>query len=93
MAVLVMGAVAANMRSKAMTDLLTSHEICRLAGCTYRQLDYWCRIGLISPVVEAEGSGTQRLWGAESVSDIRDHLAAIQACPYHPHGRQTLVSR
>ena len=35
----------------------------RVAGITYRQLDYWARTGLVSPEIRgAEGSGTQRLY-------------------------------
>jgi DNA-binding transcriptional MerR regulator len=33
---------------------------CRMAGISYRQLDYWARTGLIRPSIEARGSGTQR---------------------------------
>ena len=74
-----------------MTDLLTSAEVCRLAGCSYRQLDYWCRNGWISPVIEAEGSGSQRLWGAEVIGIIENHITAVEKCPYHPHGGKRLV--
>lgn len=35
-------------------------ELCKLAGCTYRQLDYWCREEIVELVVSAKGSGTQR---------------------------------
>ena len=37
-----------------------STTVCRLAGITFRQLDYWARTGLIPPSVAARGSGTQR---------------------------------
>lgn len=38
-------------------------EAVRLAGITYRQLDYWARTGLVEPSVRpAHGSGTQRLY-------------------------------
>ena len=34
----------------------------RVAGITYRQLDYWARTGLVVPSIRnADGSGTQRL--------------------------------
>lgn len=37
---------------------------CQAVGITYRQLDYWARTGLVVPTIrEAEGSGTQRLYG------------------------------
>jgi DNA-binding transcriptional MerR regulator len=41
---------------------------CKVAGITYRQLDYWARTGLLEPSIrEATGSGTQRLY---SFTDI-----------------------
>lgn len=37
---------------------LSSYDVCRLAGITYRQLDYWVRTGLLVPDVHAgHGSG------------------------------------
>lgn len=35
-------------------------EACELSGATYRQADYWCRIGLLVPQREARGSGSWR---------------------------------
>lgn len=40
--------------------LFTSPEVCRIAGCTYRQLDYWVRVGHVDVVVAADGPGTRR---------------------------------
>lgn len=41
---------------------------CRVAGITYRQLDYWARTGLVEPTVRpASGSGTQRLYGFRDI--------------------------
>src|SRR5699024_5829520 len=38
--------------------------VCKAAGITYRQLDYWARTGLVEPAVRnANGSGSQRLYG------------------------------
>lgn len=38
-------------------------QVCALAGITYRQLDYWCRSGLVEPsMAAAKGSGSQRLY-------------------------------
>jgi hypothetical protein len=39
----------------------SSDEASRIAGVTYRQLDYWARQGLITPTLtEANGSGSKR---------------------------------
>lgn len=40
----------------------------RVAGITYRQLDYWARTGLVEPTVRpAHGSGTQRLYSFRDI--------------------------
>ncbi len=40
----------------------------RIAGITYRQLDYWARTGLVEPELrQADGSGTQRLYSFRDV--------------------------
>ncbi len=47
-------------------------RVCKLAGITYRQLDYWARTGLLTPSLqEAQGSGTQRLYSFEDVVRLR----------------------
>lgn len=43
-------------------------DACIAAGISYRQLDYWARTDLVRPsVMDANGSGTQRLYSAEDV--------------------------
>lgn len=37
-----------------------SVEVCRLAGCTYRAFDYWCRTGVFPGNGGANGSGSRR---------------------------------
>lgn len=62
-----------------MTTGLTSDDVCRMAGVTYRQLDYWDRIGLIGPsVANCFGTGTYRRWSDEDVLRVRiiKHLMA-----------------
>jgi len=42
--------------------------VCRIAGITYRQLDYWAREELVEPSVQnAKGSGTHRLYSFRDV--------------------------
>ena len=44
----------------------------RVAGITYRQLDYWARTGLLVPSIRnAEGSGTQRLYSFRDILLLR----------------------
>lgn len=43
-------------------------QVCALAECTYRQLDYWVRTHLLEPSIRvAAGSGSMRLFSAEDV--------------------------
>ncbi len=43
-------------------------EAARVAGISYRQLDYWARTGLVAPTVRsASGSGSQRLYGYRDI--------------------------
>ncbi|WFN91145.1 MerR family transcriptional regulator [Arcanobacterium wilhelmae] len=42
--------------------------VCRAIGITYRQLDYWDRIGLVEPSIRsASGSGSQRLYSFRDI--------------------------
>lgn len=50
---------------------LSSHEVCRQTGVSYRQLDYWDRTGLAHPSDRlARGSGTQRRYTEEDVRKV-----------------------
>ena len=62
--------------------LLTTPEVCALAGCTYRQADYWTRQGVIGPARQTTardgtrselrpGSGSIRGWTIEQAAKIR----------------------
>ena len=45
---------------------------CKVAGISYRQLDYWARTGLVVPSVrDASGSGTQRLYSFRDVAVLK----------------------
>lgn len=51
----------------------TTREACALAGATTRQLDYWDRIGLVSPSVRPgrRGRSWGRLWSRRDVATLR----------------------
>lgn len=53
------------------TDLLSSHELCRAASVSYRQLDYWDRTGLLLATIAAQGSGTRRCYHVTEVGVAR----------------------
>jgi len=42
----------------------------RIAGVSYRQLDYWCRQHIVAPSVPADGCGTQRRFSIDQVRAI-----------------------
>lgn len=46
---------------------VTTVELAHAAGITYRQADYWVRIGVLEPRVDASGSGTKRQFGQTEV--------------------------
>jgi DNA-binding transcriptional MerR regulator len=46
--------------------------VCRIVDISYRQLDYWTTTGLVTPSVrDAEGSGSQRLYGFEDIVQLK----------------------
>lgn len=63
-------------------QVFSSPEVCRLAGITYRQLDYWCRTGVITPMRVSDGSGMPRRWATKQVDIIRvlGRLSALGVC-------------
>lgn len=50
----------------------SSVQVCRAAGITYRQLDYWTRVGVLRPPMAANGSGTSRAY-----SELELNIAAV----------------
>src|SRR5262245_46782251 len=49
---------------------LSSGEVLALSGVTARQLDYWCRTGVIDPLNEGRGSGIWRWFSRREVSCV-----------------------
>lgn len=60
-------------------DDLTTDEVCQLAGCSYRQLDYWARAGTVRPAVSARGPGTTRRWTVPEAVIVRA-LTMLASC-------------
>lgn len=47
-------------------------DVCEQTGVTYRQLDYWTRIGLVAPSLgQATGSGTRRAFSGHDVAVVK----------------------
>lgn len=46
-------------------------EACRLTGASFREIDYWDRVGVLHPTHPANGSGSRRLWSDRDIAEIR----------------------
>lgn len=42
-----------------------------IIGVTYRQVDYWARTNLVTPDIEAEGSGSRRAYSYRNLLELR----------------------
>lgn len=49
---------------------MSTVEVCRYTGATYRQLDYWWRCGYIDGAERVVGSGQRRQWTSAQVSRV-----------------------
>lgn len=59
-------------RSPSEGDTISSKELEELTGATYRQIDYWCTQGYISPVGEDNpGSGKKRYFNRDVVKKVK----------------------
>ncbi|HSS11659.1 MAG TPA: MerR family transcriptional regulator [Acidimicrobiales bacterium] len=56
---------------------LTSRQVCKQTGITYRKLDYWDRIGVLCPSIQGgDGIGSDRIY---SQADC-DVLVILEGC-------------
>ena len=47
-------------------------QVAKIVGISYRQLDHWTSTGLVVPSVrDAEGSGSQRLYGFDDIVQLK----------------------
>lgn len=51
--------------------MYTSEQARRLAGISYRKMDYWVRQGLVKPTQAARGTGSARRWSPMEVVQLR----------------------
>lgn len=52
--------------------IVTSRELCSLTDATYRQIDYWCRQGILEPAGKGTpGTGNRRMFNASLVDKVR----------------------
>lgn len=68
-----------------MADSIPTKDVENLTGATYRQLDYWCRRGMIPGLEAGPGSGFGRLWSSEAVEAAQ--LLALTLKTFVPKGK------
>src|SRR6187399_698697 len=66
------------MRRSSRCQTYSTHDVARMTGATYRQVDYWARQGMIPGQAPgaACGSGHPRTWAADQVRRVRLLLVA-----------------
>jgi hypothetical protein len=64
---------------------LTSAQLCRLVGMSYRQLDHWTRLKVLRPSRAARGQGTARGWACQDA--LLAQVVAVLADLGCPLGR------
>jgi DNA-binding transcriptional MerR regulator len=57
----------------------SSGEVVRMTAATYRQLDYWCSMGLVPGMAACIGQGYRRRFAYEQVRHVRGLLALSRA--------------
>lgn len=60
-----------------MERTFSTDEVCQASTLSYRQVDYWCRVGVLTPEHDCYGSGSRRRWSLQNVAVIRV-LAALR---------------
>lgn len=65
------------------TELFTTEQAANMAGVTVRQLNYWVQRRIVTPTVQAEGSGYRHKWTGEDIQRLVDVVRRIEACPFH----------
>jgi len=72
-----------------MSGTWSSTDVARLAGVSYRRLDYWARTGAIGHGQRDLGSGQRRRWDSLDIARIRviGHLADLPMIPGTGQGK------
>jgi hypothetical protein len=64
--------------AEAQQRTLSSPEVCELASCSYRQLDYWTRLGYLHPDHRG-GTGYDRAWSQAEAVNVCAMAAMVRA--------------
>lgn len=61
----------------------STRQAVEAAGVSYRQADYWARLGLVEPTLGANGSGSRRRYTTEDILALRVvHLLMRHRIPH-----------
>ena len=71
-------------------DTYSTTEAAKLAGTTYRNAEYWARIGVLETAVPARGVGSDRRW---SYSDVSVLAALVEMADTSVALRRQVASR
>jgi DNA-binding transcriptional MerR regulator len=73
------------------TSGFSGPTVCRLAGVTYRQLDYWARTDLVTPSISAaHGSGSKRAYSYGDVLEVKVIKSLLNAGVHLARARQAV---
>lgn len=59
------------MTATATIETIGGTDLCRRTNLSYRQLDYWVRVGVLVPSTPANGSGSQRRFPESEVRVVK----------------------
>lgn len=65
-------------RFVAPDGFMSSRDVCAIAGCTYRQLDYWCSRGVFGHN-RSSGSGAYRAWPVSILEPVMAVADVVRA--------------
>ena len=74
-----------------MNAMLTTAVVALEVGLSHRMLDYWVRSGVITPSIEANGSGSRRRFSQEQVDGIRTFVT-LRNLVASPDFRDRMIS-
>lgn len=57
---------------------MSSFEVARVSGVSYRQLDYWARTGLIEGQEDTPGTGNYRRWTPAQLRRVKQLARAAR---------------
>lgn len=71
--------------------MIGAYELCKATGATYRQVDYWCAMGVIPTIGKVSpGSGIDRKFDEEIIEKVALLAKVSKIFPGRPVGKDIL---